>query len=617
MTRRLLSAPQLLPERDVIHPVDLDELSHRHDFVESVTALAEALGRSVAEVKAETIEYLHTMDTAIDPTMNAAWMRLGRWFMRAYDDVVVDEAAFARLRELDRSHSLVWLPSHRSYLDLFILPIVLASHGISPAFGMGGANLDFFPFGTMARRTGTIFIRRTASDDAIYRFALRWYVTQLTRNGGNIAWSIEGGRTRTGKLRPPRYGLLRYLVDGTAAIDGPETQIVPVSIVYDQLHEVANMTAEALGGGKKPEDLAWLIKLARQQRKRLGHVYFEVGEPIPLRERLAQFQRETDEGGPVVERIGLEVSYRINRATPVTPTAVVTMALLAADRALTLEQVHTTVQVTDRYLKQRDWPVAGGQSLTDRDGIRQTLRDLVGSGIVIGYEEGSEPVWTIAPGKHLVAAFYRNTTIHVFVNRAIAEVALLAAAGDSAGPDHRATSYRAALALRDLLKFEFFFASRKDFDGEMRAELNLIDPEWDSRTEVPRGSGDELRRWLERASPHVAHLVLRPFLEAYLVLAELLAGKQPDERIDEDALLAECVRVGQQWVLQRRLASSESVSLELFRTALRLAKHRELVSPGDAELDDKRSAFMAEIRGWLTHLDAIQAMDARAHADDQ
>ena len=132
--------------------------------------------------------------------------------MRAYEPRV-DTTALAELRRLDEDHTLVWMPSHRSYLDMWALPAALDDAGFPPYFVLGGINLDFWPFGDIAKRTGLVFIRRKIRDDPVYRFALRQYLAHLVANHSDFGWSIEGGRTRTGKLRPPRYGLLRYLVD--------------------------------------------------------------------------------------------------------------------------------------------------------------------------------------------------------------------------------------------------------------------------------------------------------------------------------------------------------------------------------------------------------------------
>ena len=53
--------------------------------------------------------------------------------------------------------------------------------------------------------------------------------------------------------------------------------------------------------------------------------------------------------------------------------------------------------------------------------------------------------------------------------------------------------------------------------------------------------------------------------------------------------------LGHQYVAQRRLRSSESVSVLLFATALQLARNRGLFDPGD-DLAKRRTAFLTELR---------------------
>src|SRR5262249_22279013 len=163
--------------------------------------------------------------------------------------------------------------------------------------------LDFWPFGDLAKRTGLIFIRRNVKDDPVYRMALRQYLGDLVRRRADFGWSIEGGRTRTGKLRPPRYGLLRYLSDAVRDDEGGnEVLLVPVSIVYDQLPEVAAMVAEALGTEKSSEDIRWLVEFVRRQSQAGGQAYLDFGEPVPLAQRLEEFASEPGGGGHEVER---------------------------------------------------------------------------------------------------------------------------------------------------------------------------------------------------------------------------------------------------------------------------------------------------------------------------
>ena len=583
-------------------PVEVVQLLGAPWYEDRLIKLAKELERDPESVRAEAAGYLREMAPSMDERAVAAWSGFSRWLMRAYD-VLVDEDQIAQLRKLDRKAALAFAFSHRSYLDGMLLPEVILANRLKPALTFGGSNMNFFPLGTWAKRTGTIFIRRQTKDIPVYRLALRAYTAQLVQNHANLTWSIEGGRTRTGKLRPPVFGILRYITDAVDEIDGPEVYLVPVSIVYDQLHEVEAMTTEAYGAVKRPEDLRFMIRLARQQGQRLGRAYLDFGEPLPLRKRLLELRADRSGTGTEIERIALDVEHRINRATPVTPTAVVSLALLGADRSLSISEVLATVHPLASYIAARNWSVAGAADLTNRSTIRWTLHQLVASGVVSVYDAGTEAVWGIGEDQHLVAAFYRNTAIHILVDRAIAETALLAAAETSVdGSVLPATVRDEALSLRELLKFEFLFSARAQFEKDLADEIRLIGPVEDT---TKSASAAEVRRLLESADLLLAHLVLRPFLDAYHIVADRLAAHE-DESFDEGAFLAECLEVGKQWELQRRIASAESRSMELFKTALRLARHRELVDGFDyRDIAQRRRQFADEIGTAIRRVNTI------------
>jgi glycerol-3-phosphate O-acyltransferase len=588
--RKLLQRTGIVEESadpEASDPKEVTQLLSAQWYQERLHALAATLGRDPDSVRTEAAGYLREMAASLDERSVEVWRGFGRWFMRAYD-VLVDDDQIANLRQLNRKATLAFAFSHRSYLDGMLLPEVLIANRLTPVLTFGGANMNFFPFGTLAKRTGAIFIRRQTRDLPVYRFVLRAYTAQLVQNHTNLTWSIEGGRTRTGKLRPPVYGILRYITDAVDEIDGPEVYLVPTSIVYDQLHEVGAMTNEAHGAVKPPEDLRFLVRLARQQAQRLGRAYLDFGEPLALRKRLEELRADESASGNLIERIALDVSHRINRATPVTPTAVVSLALLGADRSLTIGEMLATVRPLASYIRAHNWKVAGAAELTNRSTIRWTLRELVASGVVSVYDAGTEPVWGISERQHLVAAFYRNTAIHILVDRAIAEIALLAAS-ESSGAS-RATVLDEALRLREMLKFEFLFSTRAAFERDLADELRLIGAQVEDTAKECTPA--DARRLLETTDLLLAHLVLRPFLDAYHIVADRLAAHE-DEEFDEKAFLAECLHVGTQWELQRRIANAESNSMELFKTALRLARHRELFEGQDVA--KRRQEFADEI----------------------
>src|SRR6202162_6264932 len=575
---------------------DLPEIAallDSEEFRSATKQLASQVGRDVADVQAEAAVYVREMAASHVPPVVRAWHALSAWLVRGFQ-VVINDDQLAKLRALDRDHALIFMISHRSYLDQFSFPPRLARGGTAPPLGWAGANLNFFPLGTLARRNGFIPVRRATGDLPVYRWALRTLVGRMVAGGHNLVWSIEGGRTRTGKLRPPRYGLLRYVTDAVESVRSEQTVAVPVSILFDQLplHEVKLMVEESRGLPKRPENARWLFSYARGLRHRLGRIYINFGPPVPLYERMVALRAEGLTDRQVVERVALDICHRLNQATPVTATAAVCVAMLGEDRALTLDEVCATVAPLARYLAARGWPVAGGADLSDRATLSQTLHDLVGSGVLTCYSEGPTTVWGIGDDQHLIVAVYRNSAIHVLVVRAIAELALLAIVQTPGATKH--TGWEKALAVRELLKFDFFFAGRDEFADELWREFAIMT----GRSHDPSAPLDtkEVARSLNESDLLVAHLVLRPFVDAYRVVAEELVNLGPGSDVDEEQLLKRCLRLGRQWSLQHRI-TEESVSGEMFSTALKMARHRGLVDLEGAADDvaDHRAALVAEL----------------------
>jgi glycerol-3-phosphate O-acyltransferase len=567
-------------------------------FAEGATKLAQSEGRPPAEVMREAIEYVEEMVAGQSRLAIDLWTQFGRFLSRAYT-IDVDQTRLEEMRALNRRHALVFLPSHRSYLDPLVLRPALLGHGFPPNHVLGGINVGFWPIGPWAKRSGYVFIRRSIADNAVYKFALRQYVAYLVRKRFNIEWYIEGGRTRTGKLRPPRYGLLNYLVEGFREGDVDDVYLVPTSIVYDQLYEVGAIAAEEHGAAKSPESVGWLIGYARAQGRGFGKVHVRFGEPLSLREAL-----ESAGDDHPVEKVAFEVLHRINRATPVTPISLVTLALLGVeDRALTLQGVRSRLQPLLGYIERRGIEGHKELLLGEPEGVRRTLDALVRHGVATTFEGGLEPVWSISPARHLEAAFYRNGAAHFLVNRAIAEL-VVAKVAEPGVSDVRGEGWEEALRLRDLLKFEFFFGSKEEFADELALELVLVDPDWAERA----ARAEALSALLADATPHLAHRVLQSFLEAYAVVAELLAAHDPGKPVDEKAFIKECLGAAQQWRLQKRLRSSASISKELMTNGLKLAANRGLVDPGDATLVERRKAFAAEIDDVVRRLAQIRAL---------
>lgn len=174
-------------------------------------------------------------------------------FSRGFDPRIdYDTAEVESMRHALEVHPAVLLFSHRSYLDGAIVPVAMQENKLPPVHTFAGINLSFGFMGPLLRRSGVIFIRRKL-DDPLYKYVLRQFVGYIVEKRFNLSWSIEGTRSRTGKMLPPKLGLLKYVAD--AYLDGRSEDILlqPVSISFDQLHETREYAAYARGGEKTPK----------------------------------------------------------------------------------------------------------------------------------------------------------------------------------------------------------------------------------------------------------------------------------------------------------------------------------------------------------------------------
>ena len=562
---------------------------------ERAAAVAAKLGRDPDDVLAElTADLQEIAAVQSPPAIDTFRAVMGPLHRRAWT-VKADTAELEALRELNRTTALVFLPSHRSYSDPLVLADVLDAADFPRNHVLAGGNMSFWPIGPLGKRAGLIFIRRSFGGDQVYKLAIREYFGHLVAKRFNLEWYIEGGRSRTGKLRPPRYGLLHYLVRALEDGNGADVTLIPVSITYEQLQEVDAMAAEQGGGAKSAEGIGWLAGYLRAQRRNVGAVRVRFGVPLSLRQALA----DAGDGSAQLEKVAFRIMVGINRATPVTASSLVTFALLSVrDRALTLEQVREVIAPLLDHLDAREIP-GPAADLRDASAVNDTLAALVDSGVVSVYADGAEPVWSIAPDRQHVAAFYRNGMLHHVLNRAIMELVMLDLATTPPDGDGADAAWRKALALRDLLKFDFFFARKTRYAEQIDDEARRLG--WDGSS-----APGEARKRLAAAPVLLAHGVLRPFVDAQYVVACRLASRGDQPLADEGRFVHECLTHGRQLLLQGRIHGADSVSRELFATALKLAANRGLIE-GDATW---RQAWLDELVTYRDLLERIAQIDA-------
>ena len=587
-----------------------EELMASPTFRRDAARLADELGRDSDEVWNDVVDCLDEMVTGYSRLFLDLMARIGKRLTRpGYGDVIdYDPQQLERVRKVLSEHPAVILPSHKSNLDALVIPVALHENGLPPTHTFAGINMAFWPFGNLYRRAGRIFIRRDTKGDPVYRWVLRQYLGYLVEKRFTLEWYIEGTRSRTGKLAPPKMGLLRYIADACREGRTDDVAMIPVSIMYDQLHEVGEFASEAVGSTKKAEGLGWLVKFVKSQHGHFGRIYVRFAEPISLRAAIED--RVSSEGLDMenanddlpLQKLAFEVCTRINSVTPITASALICLVLLATrGRALSARELHLSITRLLGQVNARRLPLAeSAKRLDTEDGVRGTVGALAANGTIEVYDEGDEPVYMVGRDHYLAASFYRNTIVHFFVEGSIAELALVHA-GESGADDPVEAFWQEAEHLRDLLKFDFFFEQRDAFRASLTNELQGRLAGWDEQL----AAAVEPVVLLDKMQPLHAFAVLRPFVEAYLIVAWALLSEPTDEAVDRKALSKRCLALGGQFVRQERVRSPEAVSKHLFEAALRLAEHRRLTAP-DSEVAERRRQFADELDDVARRIDIIE-----------
>ncbi|UTW14038.1 1-acyl-sn-glycerol-3-phosphate acyltransferase [Marinobacterium rhizophilum] len=270
---------------------------------------ARELQRIAANFSPVTARLLH-------PLLNATWHRL-------YDDVEI--IGLDRLRERALDHQLVYLPCHRSHMDYLLLSWALYRHGLMLPHVAAGDNLDIPVIGSILKRGGAIFMRRSFQNDGLYRALYQQYLALMSRHGHALEYFIEGGRSRTGRLLPARTGLLNMTLDAWCASPERPVALVPVWIGYDRVVEAHSYQRELDGASRAHPGTLDSLKSAWQVlRQRFGRVSLSIGEPIALADQVNPHLPTR----PQATALGRQLLERINQAAALTETGVIATVIL-------------------------------------------------------------------------------------------------------------------------------------------------------------------------------------------------------------------------------------------------------------------------------------------------
>ena len=559
----------------------------RREFINAVDELADEAGIDRGDTRSRAERYLREIAASHSPyVIDLIANGIHALYRQGYGEIDYRPAEVSSVANLGSAHPVVFLPAHRSNMDRLSLQFMLWENDLPPNHTAGGINLNFFPLGPLLRRTGVFFIRRSFKDNHLYKIVLGAYIDFLIEKRFPIEWYLEGGRSRSGKLGPPRFGLLHYIVDSLRRGKADDIKLIPVSIVYDHIQDVPDYAREAQGKSKEKESIGWLVRAIRSMRQPYGDIYIRFGDSVSVTDVIGSIEagEETSIG---LQKLAFEVMYRIGRVTPITPTAIVAVALLAArGTAQTAEQLAETGAHLMDFIKARDLPLTDAADLSDPSVVTTALDWLAEHGNVSSHEAVGRRIFWLDDEQMIRISYYRNVVVHFFVGRAIAEMALTSLIDE--GDRDPETVKRRMLEMRDLLKFEFFFPEKERFLDDAAADIALDVPDWETILPATGALGV-----IAKLSPPVAYWAVLPFLDAYQIVGdELEAMSGP---FDEKVFLKACLGRAKMYRIEERLISGESASQVLFKSALSLARNRDLIEDAP-DVVERRAAFAEEVR---------------------
>ncbi len=420
-TRLKIQVPSLaLTKREVL----IDRLIYDPQVQEAAAAhaLANAMPREVV------MEKIGRYAREIVPAFNAyAYFRFGYWLARNLARSLYrvrlgysDEEGLARIAP--RS-TIVFLMNHRSNMD-YILVSYLAAEKAALSYAVGEW-ARIWPLQTLIRSMGAYFVRRN-SRDPLYRTVLGRYVAMATAAGVTQAVFPEGGLSRDGKLRPPKLGLLDYMVRGFDPKGDRDIAFIPVGINYDRTLEdrtlLAHLDPDHVPSGafaaaaRTVRFAARNVGLVAANRwHRFGYACVNFGSPISLKAwaqsegvDFAALDPETRRAR--IEDLGQELLRSVASVIPAVPVSLVaTVFVRDPVRPWSELEVKTEVALLMGQLEARGAHVyvpRGDQDYSIDVGLRMlTLRHLV---------DESDGLFTARSAELPLLSYYANSIAHLF-----------------------------------------------------------------------------------------------------------------------------------------------------------------------------------------------------------
>jgi glycerol-3-phosphate O-acyltransferase len=549
-----------------------------------------------------------------NPVVRSASFLLSHVWNRIYDGVLVHH--LDRFKEAAPGHEVVYVPCHRSHMDYLLLSYLLYERGIVPPHIAAGINLNLPVIGTLLRKGGAFFMRRSFRGNPLYSAVFTEYVAQLVSGGYSLEYFIEGGRSRTGRLLPPKGGMISMTV--RAFLRQPKKPVLfqPVYIGYEKLLE-GNSYLDELSGRPKEKESIWALlwSIPKVLRQNYGQVVVNFGEPIALNDALAQHAPEWS-GTPLgeeerpawlsatVDALADQIQVHINRAADVNPINLLALALLSTPKhAMGEADLTAQIELSKTLLAELPYSdlvtvtphsperiIAHGEEINVLRRVKHPLGDVLS---------------VVDDDTAVLMSYYRNNVLHLFTASA-----WIACCFQNNRRMSRAGVLRLGRGLYPFLQAELFLPwSEEEFTERMDRTIDLfvregllqqVNEEDGGILARNAGQTDEVFRL--RA---IGHSLQQAFERYYIAISVLV--KNGPGKLGAAELESLCQQAAQRLSLLYAPAAPEFFDRTLFRGFIQKMRELRLVWPDE----NSKLVFDERLDAWAKDAKAILGRELR------
>lgn len=551
------------------------------DPVQQVIQREAAKGkRTEQELKKEAGKYVKEIAANFSPRMIRFLSGiLTRVWYKIYAGIEVNN--LKQVRQMAKDHEIIYVPCHRSHADYLLLSYQLYHEGLAPPHIAAGINLNFWPAGSILRRGGAFFLRRSFRGNRLYAAVFNEYLYRLFNKGTPVEYFQEGGRSRTGRLLTPKTGMLAMTIQ--ALLRGLKKPIlfVPVYIGYERMFEGKSYVGELRGKSKQKESFGQLLGVRKALKRFYGKVYLNFGEPLKLHDFLEQRnidwrQSSIDQDerpdwlSNTVTALGDEINRRINSAASINSICLVSLTLLATPRqAMDKRELISHLDMLVTLAKSA--PYSEHINLPENSGL-ELIETALKLGVVQEFTDPTGAVVFIEGDEAVLSTYYSNNILHVY-----ALPSLIAAIFQR---HHEVTRTQVV----DLVQLIYPFLHQELYvrwtQDEIEPQVNTIIDSF-----VTLGLLNESDNTLtaaEDTDPNWARLMtlaqaVQPALQRYAISLTLLHSLQDGETIRRAELEQESQRLAQRIAALNGINAPEFFDKNLFRNLVKILKDEEWV----------------------------------------